>query len=391
MDLFSGLIVIGALTQSVRARNFKAWRTPFNYFFVLAVVHVALSYYWNQVPWEFSGPGLAEFRWIIVLLAFKIAWDRVSDSQFRWFLIPLALAGFYSVLTYALGFSPLHQTWGDREANLSYIWRTGGFMNDAMGWSQTAGPLAAVLLGTSLFFATHAKSALSHRATWALGAVTGLMLLTVLFTMTRGVWIGLALGVPLALATLNWKRGLLTGAAIAILAIAVVALVPPVRSRVISTLDYQKTHDSERLVLWRANGEMVKEHPWFGLGYGENRRRLREYYDRLEVRAGQFESHAHNQYIQFASGTGIPGALLYLAFMGATIVLAVRLRREAEVRGEMILAAVLLGTTAGALTFALDGLTEANFSIAKNRYLFVLLAGLVLSRWRPELWRFRKV
>lgn len=390
MDLFSALTLLTGLVVSFRTHNWSTWKTPLNYFLLLAFVHVALSYYWNQVPWTYSGPGLLEFVWMIVLVAFTVAWRVTPPERYRWFLIPIFLGGFYSVFTYAMGYSPLHQTVADREANMSYIWRSGGFMNDAMGWSHTAGPLAAITIAVTFYAWFFARNAFSRKTRWVLLGTSALMFLTVIFTMTRGVWFGVALCLPFAIATLNWRKGIYAAAAVVLISLAVVQSLPQVKKRAASTMNYEKTHDSERLVLWRANFEMVKDDPWFGLGYGENRRRLREYYDRLGVREGQFESHAHNQLIHFAAGTGIPGALLYASLILVLVWMSMRLAQSSMLKREHLEAAVMLGIMAAFIAFALDGLTESNFSIAKNRYLFVLLAGLVLSRWRPELWRLNQ-
>jgi O-antigen ligase len=75
----------------------------------------------------------------------------------------------------------------------------------------------------------------------------------------------------------------------------------------------------KRIAFLKEGGKLVLEHP-FGLGYGRNAFRhgiIREY-------GAAKLAHSHSGYLDLAIGVGIPGVLLWLAFMGSLLRLAHR-------------------------------------------------------------------
>ncbi|OGR86027.1 MAG: hypothetical protein A3A86_02800 [Elusimicrobia bacterium RIFCSPLOWO2_01_FULL_60_11] len=86
----------------------------------------------------------------------------------------------------------------------------------------------------------------------------------------------------------------------------------------LDTLSVRNMDESARirLRLWRAAGEMIKDHPLAGVGYHGWRQNIPAYSKKdpgwsLDPAA---YAHAHNSYLTFAAETGIPGLLLFLAF-----------------------------------------------------------------------------
>lgn len=147
---------------------------------------------------------------------------------------------------------------------------------------------------------------------WGYGAAALIMLLTFLLTYSKG---GLFLGLPAAflIIFLIWQRHSsqrlwpwLVGAAIVGLIGLVIALqIPALAGR----LNPQIT-GFFRVYLWRASLEMVREHPWFGVGLDNF---LYAYRGRYIFNAAWQEpnlNHPHNLILDFATRLGVVGLLM---------------------------------------------------------------------------------
>lgn len=376
IDLFSSLIFVVVVFVLAKRRDFAPARTGLGVLFGLWFVVLIAGYASQGAPPPVWQKGLGTFRWLLEFLALVALWRLAPPTERAWRFACGAFmaAGAYSLLVYALGFNPLFEGPETRAANLADLWRSGGFYGEAMAWAHTLGPVFALSAGAG--FILRARKNQLWR--WFAGAavLTGV---AVLFTMTRGVWIAAAVALPAMAFLLDWKKGLAAVGAVLLAAAVVLALVPSVRERALFTLNFQRTHDSERLVLWKANLHIFSDSPWVGWGYGENQRRLREAYDQVGVPDGQFTGHAHNQYLHMLAGTGALGLACYLAFWFFLLTTTVRWFHRAGAQGDALARAVALGVFGALVLFLVGGLTEANFSIAKNRMTILVIASLAVA------------
>lgn len=319
--------------------------------------------------------GLGDFIWLAQLPLFVYLWREADTEQriAKIFLFILLLTGIYAVFIYFLGFDPLQQSWIDREQNLSGLWRTGGLFSNAMALAQSYGPLAVLLLPLGLYSLRQQNSFRN----W-LVLTGGVTFLTVLLTFTRGVWIGVCLATIIGGFIYNKRWGWRTLSLALLCGGILMGAWPKFRERTLQAFDTQKSYDSERLVLWKTNWYIFKENPILGIGYGENKRRLRSFYDQLGVPADQFEGHAHNQYLHFLAGTGIVGLAFYLLwcslFLRITLNLYEYFKRQKQIEYSLLCLGVLMAQAA----FHIGSLTESNFTISKNRMLLVFLWSYVL-------------
>lgn len=104
---------------------------------------------------------------------------------------------------------------------------------------------------------------------------------------------------------------------------------------------------SKHLVGWQAGLNMIKKHPFGGVGFGNYKAVVTRYDKTGEVR---LDPHvAHNAYLEIAAETGIPAILLFWVFMGAAFFSAGNTRRLAMARGAPVLAALAVGCQASIL------------------------------------------
>lgn len=376
MDLFSSLILLTMAFWLAIRRDGEPLRTGWNWLFLAWFVVLALGYAVNLAanpPWFH---GLGTFRWFLEFLALVALWRTLRPGRASWKFAcgVFILCGAYSVAVYALGFNPLFEGPEKREANLAYLWRSGGFYGEAMAWAHTMGPIFALCAGAGYKLWTRRDP-----LWWWFAIAAGFTGLAVLFTMTRGVWAAAALTIPVMAYLVDRRRGFVALALVIVGSATILTISPSIRDRVLFTLNFQQTHDSERLVLWRTNYHIFKDSPLVGWGYGENQRRLREAYDSLGVPENQFTGHAHNQIMHMLAGTGALGLACYLVFWWL-IWRTTRLWWKASgENADPLPEALAFGILGAILLFHLGSMTEANFAIAKNRMAILTIASVAVA------------
>jgi O-antigen ligase len=183
------------------------------------------------------------------------------------------------------------------------------------------------LVGIGLFF----SAGMSKRLRWAIAAGTGVTLLALLLSLSRGAWIGFTVGVVVLLVKLPAARRAL---AIGFLPLLVTALaigsfaptnpqVEVVGERLRSITGERNPYDS-RPAIWAEAWQEIQADPLTGFGPGS--------FPVASTRATSesrttFADHAHNLFLTWAAEDGIPAALIAV-LLGAA--LAVRLRRVVQ-------------------------------------------------------------
>jgi O-antigen ligase len=134
---------------------------------------------------------------------------------------------------------------------------------------------------------------------------------------------------------------------------AVLAVSPGLRAQVppLASLEGINAH---RLAIYRANLDIVRAHPVFGLGFGRYRPAAKPYYEPHPM--ADRRSHAHNNFLQMAAEAGLLGVLAF------TFLFAVVVRRAAAALPRAGPAwPRLCGALVGIVGFLAGGLTQYNF------------------------------
>jgi O-antigen ligase len=128
----------------------------------------------------------------------------------------------------------------------------------------------------------------------------------------------------------------------------------------------------ERIAHWQVGLDMMRDHPWFGIGFGNYEPVYAQYRLLYWVNA---LGHAHNYYINIFAETGILGFVAYGVLWAAIFVHTWRMSRASRATGHWLLAIGLLGTwTHLTVHHFVDSLYVAN-----NFILIGVLLGLLES------------
>jgi O-antigen ligase len=328
--------------------------------------------------------GLPQIRkFYVYLMLFLVTSAFQAARQIRWVTLGWALAAALSSLW------AIKQFLQSDIAFLESVYRAAGqphpdfyaFYIDArvtgfMGhWMTLGGELmiALLLIGALVFFAP-------DRAwtEWLMVAAVPIAV-ALGFTWTRSMWLGaLCGGVYLIW---YWKPGMLL---ILPVLIALVFLVNPfsLRDRAVSAFAPhagQTDSNAHRAELRRIGWEMIKAHPWLGVGPEQVSRQYRDYVrpDMPAPRAGQYYGHLENDYLQYAAERGVPTALALFWMIGWALFDFVRaLRRLPPGAGERW---ILHAAVAATIAVLVSGLYSWNLNNSEvlGMYLAVMGCGYV--------------
>jgi O-antigen ligase len=211
---------------------------------------------------------------------------------------------------------------------------------------------------------------------WAYSAVA-LIGAAILLGGTRSIWLA---AIPSTLYLLwFWQPKAML--AVPLLAVTAFFVAPQnIRTRIDSLVHPREDVDSNRhrAVTFRTGLQMIKAHPWFGIGPEEIGRSFTSYVPsdvRRPLPPGYY-GHLHNIYIQYAAERGIPGLLLMIWFIGMAVWDAGRgIGRLARTQRSQELF-VLHGAVAVTMAVLVGGIFEYNLGDSEVLMMFVSVIAL---------------
>jgi hypothetical protein len=135
--------------------------------------------------------------------------------------------------------------------------------------------------------------------------------------------------------------------------------------------------NQHRIVTFRTGIEMIKAHPWFGLGPEQIRRNFDSYVpaDIQRPLPVGYYGHLHNIYVQYAAERGIPALVFILWLIGMTIWDCFHgILRAGRARSQELF--VLHGTIAVIIGVLVGGVFEYNLGDSEVLMMFLSVVGL---------------
>lgn len=225
------------------------------------------------------------------------------------------------------------------------------------------------LLLAQLFFSNR------KMPSWAYGSLAVLSA-TILLGWTRSIWLA---AIPSTLYLVWFWRPKMTLAIPVIAVLAFLFAPQATRDRMMSLIEPRSDVDSNRhrVVTFRTGIEMIKAHPWFGLGPEQIRRSFDSYVpaDIQRPLPVGYYGHLHNIYIQYAAERGIPALLFIMWLIAITIWDCFRaIRRVGSARSQERF--ILHGTIAVTIGILVGGLFEYNLGDSEVLMMFLSVVAL---------------
>lgn len=366
MDLADTLMFLTGTTILVlKARSAKDWKmlwpdtTGLGWLWLAWFVVVLSGMFYINGVHSGTISALLEFRWMIIfqILCFTLSWVDWDDKKMY---VIMSILLFMVIICFGIWIFAEDQ-------------RAGGTFEHSMPFAHTYGPAFFIMAGVLIMGVGH-----QPKWRWLSITVTIATLVITAMSLARGVWIGMAIGLLVISLLGSKKPGLALVALLGCVFAITLSMSSVAREKTLTTNSVANESDNQRKALWLGNWEIIKDYPIFGAGYSQNKNYLRHYYDKLGLPPNQFISHAHNQYLHFWAGTGTTGLICFIVFIIAigrmTLIAFLKIEKD-----KFILRGLLLGSLGAQICFHLSALTESNFSIAKNRYMLLLVSAISVS------------
>jgi putative inorganic carbon (hco3(-)) transporter len=259
--------------------------------------------------------GLPQVRkFYVYLMLFLVTSAIRSIKEIRWVALGWLLAAALSSAWALKQFFDKYQAAAQVHRNFytSYVdSRITGFMGH---WMTLSGELMMTLLviAAIVFFDKDRSGVI-----WLIAAVVPVTVALGL-AWTRSMWLGTLCGS--AYLIWFWKKWAL--AAVPVLIAALLIANPlDIRERAVSALsphEGQTDSNSHRAELRRIGWEMIKAHPWLGVGPEQVSRQYQDYIrpDMPRPKASEYYGHLENDFLQYAAERGVPTLLALLWMIG---------------------------------------------------------------------------
>jgi len=206
--------------------------------------------------------------------------------------------------------------------------------------------------------------------------LTAVMVLGVVFSLSRGGILSTAISLVfislLAQLRATGKRWMLM---VVVFLAAVIGYglwigLDPALARFESMREPKLFKMEERAIIWKDTLKLVRAYPVTGGGFGTYSVAFRPYQTGL---VASFVDHAHNDYLEYASETGLVGAaLLFLPILYLCLKMAMSFLTDTRRYRRM----VTLGCLGGTLALLLHSFTDFNLEIPANALCFAVVLGI---------------
>ncbi len=196
----------------------------------------------------------------------------------------------------------------------------------------------------------------------------------IVFTWSRGSWLGVMLAVALFLLVMD-KRWALAGI-VGIFAIPfVLGSNSAIADRILSIGNLEDTSTAYRVSIWQASVQLIKDFWISGIGLGSDAFSM--IYPKYALAGANFALHSHNLFLQIWVEMGIIGIVSFFALIVAFIRQSFSLLVYRKRGG--ICATLILASAAGVLGYLFQGLADNVWYNYKMLFIFWIVIGLVCA------------
>ncbi|NOY88709.1 MAG: O-antigen ligase family protein [FCB group bacterium] len=287
--------------------------------------------------------------------------------------IGVGLISFYGILQHFIGLhwfksKPLYPAF-------DYGYRSQGTFSHPL----TFGNYYATASAFFCAYLTYGWRSFSAQKRIYVGVVSLLSVLVTLFSYSRGSILGLLVAL-FVLGVITGKKKIIASFVILLMLSAIiVAVVPKVKNHIIvnTAKEINIYNEAGRFFIWDKSLKIIRHHPIFGVGQGNF---YYEYlsYLRKDIPDYRKLTHAHDDFLNIAAISGIPGMIFFIGMWLAVFVYLGKgiINGKSEGNSNWYLGAAFIASVA----FLITSITEATFADEEVRQLLMFI-------WAVGLWQ----
>jgi len=294
----SSLLLILGVTAWIwdcfQQRRFFLRMPPFKFFMFAFLFLVLISILFSSDLFASALYLKKLLKYFLVFLLYTYLTRGQIEKGLKWIFLVAGASAFWGICQYL---------WL-RDVDL--LNRIDGFMSH---WMTFSGQLmiCAVALAAYIVFLWRSRS-LENWRNWTLILCFPLILYTLLLTMTRSAWIGVAGGLFFLIASIRLKW-VVAGALVALLVL--VFLPASFKVRLYSGFDLKDTTTRGRIEIFQTGLRLIAANPLTGVGPRMVTEEAGSYRQEQEFPEWAYQ-HFHNNCLQIAAESGIPALLVWL-------------------------------------------------------------------------------
>ena len=365
-QIFFGLALMGFIgyLATIKSRNSLVF--PPISIIAVAILYVVFRFI-TMVKGQVDPIAIKE-DWLFLMLVVGAVMFR-NIRNLTWILDIFALGvlimGGYGIWQHFVGIDLYHKVLLDR---MAYGYRVIGNFSTYLTFSGFFA-VAAIFLVPIAFNATSKL----RKFYYLLASQVGLI--CILFNYSRSTVVALIVGIIAMLLLIGTRyRAWVSLVVLVTLAVGIVVS-PDFMSRFQNIeSEFKSGYANSRWAIWGATLKIIKEEPVFGVGPGNFREAYMEYRDN---RTGRDLSHAHNDILNTAAESGLPGAGLFLLMWLLVLFYLYKGYRRCP---DGYQKGLLLGSLVASIVFLVMSQFEASFADEEVRLLlmFVWAVGLAV-------------
>lgn len=288
--------------------NYKAktLKLPKSAYWLIAFIFIALISIWinaDIIPRPSINRAKLKYPLLGVLgIYFFRYWikessDKIKKIVINIFLVSVSFSSLYGIINYYIENQ-------QRMNGLIFI------MKQGYGSSLLLILLLGLLLNIKKF---------KHLYDFKLGLFTFIITFIAMFlTYTRGAMLGFLCSVPVLLYFYNKKVAYIFGSICLMLSLVMSGyyLLGKENTELRFLVTKENNSDSMRRSVWLSALYAIKERPIMGLGYNNFKHHMKRIKDEYNLPRKDFvDSHAHNNFLEIASGSGLVGLFIFMGWL----------------------------------------------------------------------------